>query len=105
VVDQAESVDDPGALTGVVADPDGRIHVAVACRADTARQSYGTWIAGVRRCGIGLLLGRVAEIDTDALGIGLPRRHPVALRAGRGWLVTPECGPLHVQVAVPDPPR
>jgi S-DNA-T family DNA segregation ATPase FtsK/SpoIIIE len=106
VVDQAESVDDPGgALSVVVADPDGRIHLVAACRADTARQSYGTWIAGVRRGGVGLLLGRVAEIDTDALGVGLPRRHPVAPRAGRGWLVTSESGPVHVQVAVPDPPR
>jgi S-DNA-T family DNA segregation ATPase FtsK/SpoIIIE len=106
LVDDAEMVSDPsGRLERIVAASSRALSIVAACRPDTARQCYGHWLAGVRRSGTGLLLGRVGDLDRDALGVMLPRRAPAPMSPGRGWLVSAHDRPVFVQVATVEPLR
>ncbi len=88
VVDDADLLDDPeGVLAAVVAAPGPALHVVAAARADTLRTAYGHWTGALRRSRTGLLLRPDVDLDGDLLGATLPRRAPVALTVGRGYLV------------------
>ncbi len=101
LVDDAEGVDDgQGALDALVASPVPDLHVVAAGRPDALRTAYGHWTAGVRRSGTGLLLRPAIDVDGDLLGASLPRRAPVALTVGRGYLVSDGAVTL-VQAATP----
>jgi S-DNA-T family DNA segregation ATPase FtsK/SpoIIIE len=94
IIDDAELVDDPtGALSALI---DGQhphgcgadVAVIAAGRADALRSAYTHWTRGLRRSKVGLLLQPNVDLDGELLGQPLPRRAPVALTPGRGWLVT-----------------
>jgi DNA segregation ATPase FtsK/SpoIIIE, S-DNA-T family len=88
LIDDVERVGDPGgALEQLVLSARPGLHVVAAGRTDTLRQAYGHWTRSVRRSRIGVLLQPSPELDGDLLGTTLPRRSPVAMRPGRGWLV------------------
>jgi DNA segregation ATPase FtsK/SpoIIIE, S-DNA-T family len=62
-------------------------HVFAAATADALRAAYGHWTQRVRRSRLGVLLRPDLDLDGELLGIGLPRRPPVAPLPGRGYLV------------------
>lgn len=88
LVDDAESVEDPdGALESMVCSEVPGLHLVAAGRSDALRVLYGHWTSRVRRCRTGLLLRPHVDLDGDLLAVTLPRRAPVALGPGRGYLV------------------
>ena len=90
LVDDAETVDDAtGALAALVASASGSVAVIAAGRADALRAAYGHWTREVRRSRVGLLLQPDVDLDGELVGASLPRRAPVALTPGRGWLCRP----------------
>jgi S-DNA-T family DNA segregation ATPase FtsK/SpoIIIE len=100
-VDDAESYEDGDqAIASLLGAGRGNLHVIAAGRADSLRTVYGGWIQTVRRSRTGLLLRPSVDLDGDLLGARLPRRAPVQLGVGRGYLV--HNGDLEiVQVASP----
>jgi S-DNA-T family DNA segregation ATPase FtsK/SpoIIIE len=99
LVDDAEAVDDTsGTIAALLAAGRPDVHVVVAGRPDGLRTLFGHWTQQVRRSKLGVLLRPNPDLDGDVLGATLPRRAPVAMVAGRGWLV--DSGDLEVvQVA------
>jgi S-DNA-T family DNA segregation ATPase FtsK/SpoIIIE len=87
VVDDAELLEDPGqVLAGLLSGaPDA--HVIAAGRSDALRMAYGHWTQLVRRQRRGLVLRPQDDLDTDVLGVVLPRRPFVRSAVGRGYLV------------------
>ncbi|MBW3650409.1 MAG: FHA domain-containing protein [Actinobacteria bacterium] len=87
LVDDADTVeDDRQALASLLAAHRPDVHLVAAGRADGLRQLYNHWTRDVRRHKVGLLL-QPADGDGDVVGTVLPRRAPVALTVGRGYLV------------------
>jgi hypothetical protein len=78
----------------------GRLSSASA-RADSLRTLYGHWTTELRRSKVGLLLRPNPDFDGDLVGATLPRRAPVQMTAGRGYLS--HNGEIEIaQVAMPD---
>jgi S-DNA-T family DNA segregation ATPase FtsK/SpoIIIE len=63
------------------------VHLVVAGRADALRAQYAHWTRAVRRSRLGVLLQPNPDVDGDLLGVQLPRRAPVAMVRGRGYVV------------------
>jgi DNA segregation ATPase FtsK/SpoIIIE, S-DNA-T family len=103
LVDDAEDFDDSdGAIAGLLAAGRADVHVVAAARADSLRSLYGHWTQDIRRSKAGLLLRPDIDLDGDLVGVTLPRRAPVQMTAGRGYLS--HGGQLElVQVALPRP--
>jgi S-DNA-T family DNA segregation ATPase FtsK/SpoIIIE len=101
LVDDCDTFDDAdGALAGLLAAGLPELHVLCAGRTDSLRSLYGHWTKTVRMSRTGLLLQPNVDLDGDLLGVTLPRRAPVALSEGRGYLV--QYGDVHlVQAARP----
>ena len=88
LIDDAHSFDDlDGAIAGMLAAALPHVHVAIAASNDVLRGLYGHWTQAVRRSKVGVLLRPNVDLDGDLLGITLPRRSPVPLSVGRGYLV------------------
>jgi S-DNA-T family DNA segregation ATPase FtsK/SpoIIIE len=88
LVDDAEQVEDrTGALAALVARAPEHVHVVAAGRSEVLRTAYQHWTRGLRRSRSGLLLAPNPDLDGELLGQVLPRRAPVTLGPGRGWLV------------------
>ncbi|MEY2464576.1 MAG: segregation ATPase FtsK/SpoIIIE, family [Acidimicrobiaceae bacterium] len=88
VIDDAEQVEDRnGALTAFLEHPPAHAHVIAAARTEVIRTAYQHWTRTLRRSKVGLLLSPNADLDGELLGQVLPRRAPVGLGPGRGWLV------------------
>ncbi|MEO5723156.1 MAG: hypothetical protein ABIQ39_10030, partial [Ilumatobacteraceae bacterium] len=99
-VDDAELVDDPsGALTTLAASRREGLLIVASAKPDVVRQTYGHWTAVVRRSRLGLIAAASSDLDGDLLGATLPRRLPVAARAGLMWLTSNGSVEL-IQVAV-----
>lgn len=88
VIDDADLVADAGgALAAAVSGHRPLLTMAVACRPDSVRSTYGHWAASLRRHRRGVLMAACDELDGDLLGAVLPRHLPVAARPGLCWLV------------------
>jgi S-DNA-T family DNA segregation ATPase FtsK/SpoIIIE len=88
LIDDAEGFDDAdGAIAGLLSAGRPDLHVVAAGRSDSLRTLYGHWTQVVRRSKTGVLLRPNIDLDGDLLGVTLPRRSPVRLGAGRGYLV------------------
>ena len=88
LVDDADLVDDVGdtlARLSVSDRPD--LLVVAAGRNDTLRQGYTHWTKQLRRSKLGVLLVPNVDYDGELLGTQVPRRAPVAMTPGRGYLV------------------
>ncbi len=85
LVDDADSVDDGGALERLVAAHPPHIQVFAAARTDRLRGLFRHWTNEVRRSGHAVLL-RPDDDAADLVGVRLPR-HLGPLPVGRGWLV------------------
>jgi S-DNA-T family DNA segregation ATPase FtsK/SpoIIIE len=101
LVDDAESLDDSGGVLERLstADLPGLLFVA-AGRNDGIRTGYSHWTRPLRRSKLGVLLRPDVDLDGDILGASLPRRAPVAMVPGRGYVVNSGDAEL-IQVALP----
>jgi S-DNA-T family DNA segregation ATPase FtsK/SpoIIIE len=87
VVDDAELVDDPdGALAHLAASRRVGCTIVAAARPDAIRQAYGHWTGVIRRSRLGIVATGGSDTDGDLLGVHLPRRAPIAPRAGLVWI-------------------
>jgi S-DNA-T family DNA segregation ATPase FtsK/SpoIIIE len=104
LIDDAEGFDDAdGAIAGLLAAGRPDLHVIAAGRADSLRTLYGHWTAEVRKSKAGLLLRPNIDFDGDLVGATLPRRAPVQMTVGRGYLAHNGEAEI-IQVALPDEP-
>jgi S-DNA-T family DNA segregation ATPase FtsK/SpoIIIE len=101
LVDDAEGIDDAdGAIAGLLGSGRTDLHVIAAARADSLRTLYSHWTKEIQRSKVGLLLRPNIDYDGELVGANLPRRAPVQMIAGRGYLA--HNGELDiVQVAKP----
>jgi DNA segregation ATPase FtsK/SpoIIIE, S-DNA-T family len=101
LVDDATRFDDSDRLLeGLTSAARGDLHVIGSARTDELRSDFGQWYRPLRRSRTGLLLQPDLPGDGDLLGARLPRRVPVPLVPGRGFLVTAGSAEL-VQVSLP----
>jgi S-DNA-T family DNA segregation ATPase FtsK/SpoIIIE len=100
LIDDADGIDDvDGAVAGLLGAGRGDLHVVAAARADSLRSLYGHWTQEIRKSKVGVLLRPSIDYDGDLVGANLPRRAPVQMTVGRGYLA--HNGELEiVQVAV-----
>jgi S-DNA-T family DNA segregation ATPase FtsK/SpoIIIE len=88
LVDDAEAIDDPmNVLNGLLGAHHANLLAVVAGRAETLRGQFSHWTRTVRRSKLGVLLRPNTDLDGELLGVALPRRLPVAMTVGRGFLV------------------
>jgi S-DNA-T family DNA segregation ATPase FtsK/SpoIIIE len=101
-IDDAEQFgDDDGAIASLLTGLPGLLIIA-AGRADELRTLYTHWTKTLRKSRCGVLLQPNLDYDGDLLGARIPRRTPVALTTGRGYLVSG--GEVRfVQCLSPDP--
>jgi DNA segregation ATPase FtsK/SpoIIIE, S-DNA-T family len=100
-VDDAESVDDVGGVLDKLSTSDRPELLFVAAgRNDGVRTGYSHWTRPLRRSKLGIMLRPDVDLDGDIFGTRLPRRSPVAMVAGRGYLAASGDVEL-VQVALP----
>ncbi|MHA7219107.1 FtsK/SpoIIIE domain-containing protein [Arthrobacter sp. MDT1-48-3] len=87
LVDDAERFEDPDqSIAGIVASGTSGLCVIAAGRAADLRGLYGHWTKTVRKSRLGVLLQPDVDYDGELLGAALPRKAPVALTTGRGYL-------------------
>jgi S-DNA-T family DNA segregation ATPase FtsK/SpoIIIE len=89
LVDDAEQfADDDQGFAGLLASRTSDLLVVAAGRSDDLRTMYAHWTKTVRKSRCGVLLQPNVDFDGDLLGTTLPRRAPVEITAGRGYLVS-----------------
>ena len=76
------------------------LHVVAAARADSLRSLYGHWTQEIRKSKVGVLLRPNIDYDGELVGATLPRRAPVQMTVGRGYLAH-SGGAEFVQFAAP----
>lgn len=86
MVDDAGRVDDDGSLAAAIGCGRAGLHVIGAGRTDDFR-SHSAWTRPLRRSRTGVLLKPDVATDGDVFTARLPRRLPVALVTGRGFVV------------------
>jgi S-DNA-T family DNA segregation ATPase FtsK/SpoIIIE len=101
LVDDAEAIDDVGGVLDRLSTSDRPDLLFVAAgRNDGIRSGYSHWTRPLRRAKVGVLLRPDIDLDGDILGAQLPRRTPVAMVTGRGFVACAGETEL-VQVALP----
>ena len=87
LIDDAERFEDADqSIAGVVASGQAGLCVIAAGRAGDLRGLYSHWTKTVRKSRLGVLLQPDVDYDGDLLGATLPRKAPVALTTGRGYI-------------------
>ena len=87
LVDDAEQFDDTDqAFAGLLSARTTDLLVVAAGRSDDLRGLYSHWTKTIRKSRCGVLLQPNIDYDGELLGATLPRRAPVAVTAGRGYL-------------------
>ncbi|MGH9244762.1 MAG: FtsK/SpoIIIE domain-containing protein [Acidimicrobiales bacterium] len=88
LVDDAEAVDDANnVLAGLLGSHKPNLLVVAAGRSESLRGMFSHWSRTLRRSKLGVLLRPNTDLDGELLGVTLPRRVPVAMTVGRGFLV------------------
>lgn len=101
LVDDAEALDDQGGILDRLSSSDNPELLFVAAgRNDGIRSGYSHWTRPLRKHKVGVLLRPDIDLDGDILGAQLPRRAPVAMVTGRGYVACAGETEL-VQVALP----
>ncbi|HET6953756.1 MAG TPA: FtsK/SpoIIIE domain-containing protein [Acidimicrobiales bacterium] len=101
LVDDAESFDDAGGVLERLSTSDRLdLLVVAAGRNDGIRSGYSHWTRQLRRSKLGVLLRPDIDLDGDILGVQIPRRAPVAMTTGRGYVASSGAAEM-VQVAFP----
>jgi DNA segregation ATPase FtsK/SpoIIIE, S-DNA-T family len=101
LVDDCPLVEDAeGVLTAALRSARPGFHVIGAGRGGDLRTAYGHWSRALRQSRNGLLLQPDLTGDGNLLGVRLPRRLPVPLLPGRGFLVSAgEAGLVQIALA------
>lgn len=87
LIDDAERFDDVDqSIAGVVASGQAGLCVIAAGRSSDLRGLYSHWTKTVRKSRLGVLLQPDVDYDGELLGATLPRKAPVAITAGRGYI-------------------
>jgi DNA segregation ATPase FtsK/SpoIIIE, S-DNA-T family len=101
LVDDAEAIEDPTGVLGRLSTSDRPDLLFVAAgRNDGIRAGYSHWTRPLRGSKLGVLLRPNIDLDGDILGTQLPRRAPVGMVAGRGYVVNSGDNEL-AQLALP----
>ena len=101
LVDNAERIDDSDhALAELLAESPPNVRIAAAGRADDLRTLYSHWTKTLRRSRCGILLQPNVDMDGDLLSARIPRRAPVVMTVGRGYLCL-NGGAALIQTALP----
>lgn len=87
VVDDVHRLDEDHGLDDLVKASRADKRIIVGGRTDDLATAYSHWTRPLRRAGQGLLLKPKLQTDGELLGTRLPRRCPVPMVAGRGFLV------------------
>ena len=88
LIDDAERIDDSkNSIKSLVEGDYPLVHVVAAGKPDEIRTMYSHWLKDVRKSRTGVLLQPNVDYDGDIFSITLPRRSPVALTTGRGYVV------------------
>jgi S-DNA-T family DNA segregation ATPase FtsK/SpoIIIE len=103
LIDDAEQFDDTDqAIAGLLSARPTDLLVVAAGRSDDLRTLYGHWTKTVRKSRCGVLLQPNIDYDGELVGGTLPRRAPVAMSVGRGYVSSG--GTLEfLQAATPTP--
>ena len=89
LVDDAEQfADNDQAFAGLLAAKTTDLLVVAAGRSDDLRTMYSHWTKTVRKARCGVLLQPNVDYDGELLGVTLPRRAPVELTPGRGYVMS-----------------
>jgi len=87
LIDDAERFEDTDqSIAGCVASGQPGLCIIAAGRSADLRGLYSHWTKTVRKSRLGVLLQPDVDYDGELLGATLPRRAPVALTTGRGYL-------------------
>jgi S-DNA-T family DNA segregation ATPase FtsK/SpoIIIE len=87
LIDDAERFEDADqSISAVVASGRAGLCVIAAGRAADLRGLYSHWTKTLRKSRLGVLLQPDVDYDGELLGALLPRRAPVALTVGRGYI-------------------
>lgn len=87
LIDDAERFEDTDqSIAGCVASGQPGLCVIASGRAADLRGLYSHWTKTVRKSRLGVLLQPDVDYDGELLGTVLPRRAPVAITTGRGYL-------------------
>jgi S-DNA-T family DNA segregation ATPase FtsK/SpoIIIE len=101
LVDDAEAIEDPTGVLGRLSTSDRPDLLFVAAgRNDGIRAGYSHWTRPLRGSKLGVLLRPNIDLDGDILGTQIPRRAPVAMVTGRGYVVNSGDNEL-AQLALP----
>lgn len=101
LVDDAERFDDADkSITDLLTAGLPGLRVAAAGRADDLRGLYNHWTKTLRRSRCGIVLQPNVDLDGDLLSVRVPRRPPVPMTVGRGYLCLNGSATL-IQTAVP----
>lgn len=89
LIDDAEQFDDSdNAIKNLLSARIPDLLVVASGRADDLRSHYGHWTKQIRKSRLGVLLQPNIDYDGELLLGPLPRRAPVALTPGRGYLTS-----------------
>ena len=89
LVDDAEQfADNDQAFAGLLSSRTSDLLMVAAGRSDDLRSLYSHWTKTIRKARCGVLLQPNVDYDGEILGVNLPRRPPVAVTPGRGYLVS-----------------
>ena len=87
LIDDAERFEDADqSIAGAVTSGQPGLCIIAAGRAADLRGLYSHWTKTLRKSRLGVLLQPDVDYDGELLGAALPRRAPVALTAGRGYV-------------------
>ncbi len=87
LIDDAERFEDADqSIAGAVTSGQPGLCIIAAGRAADLRGLYSHWTKTLRKSRLGVLLQPDVDYDGELLGAALPRRAPVALTAGRGYI-------------------
>jgi DNA segregation ATPase FtsK/SpoIIIE, S-DNA-T family len=103
LIDDAETIDEDR-LDPLGTSRRANLLVVAAGRNDILRSAYQHWTRLLRRSKLGVLLQPDVDLDGDLFGCRLPRRPPVPMTVGRGYLIN-AADPVLSQIALPVPPR
>ncbi|MET3904804.1 FtsK/SpoIIIE domain-containing protein [Paenarthrobacter sp. 4246] len=87
LIDDAERFEDTDqSIAGIVASGPPGLCIIASGRAADLRGLYSHWTKSIRKSRLGVVLQPDVNYDGELLGATLPRKAPVALTAGRGYL-------------------
>ena len=88
VDDAKQFADDDQAFAGLISARTSDLLIVAAGRSDDLRSLYSHWTKTIRKARCGVLFQPNVDYDGELLGVTLPRRAPVAITPGRGYIVS-----------------